>query len=237
MKSSSNNRAAGDGYYRSLTRKMIAVMILVSVAPLLIISGTILYYFDVSYREKALDHLQVLVRKHRRTIDTYLEEKLANIRTLARSCSFDQLTNEGFLEEKLRILREDYGPAFVDLGVVNDQGIQISYAGPYRLRDADYSRAEWFKEAVNRDQYISDVFKGLRGHPHFIVAVRRNHNGAKWILRATVDFEAFNSMVERIRVGTTGFAFILNRKGEFQTMPRRDEPPRRGSVPRLPEIA
>ncbi len=97
MNNRSNSGAAGDGYYRSLTRKMIAVMILVSVAPLLVISGTILYYFDVSYREKALDHLQVLVKKHRRTIDTFLEEKLANIRTLARSSPFEQLTNEGFL--------------------------------------------------------------------------------------------------------------------------------------------
>jgi len=214
-----------DVYYRSLTRKMIAVMILVSVAPLLVISGTILYYFDVSYREKALDHLQVLVKKHRRTVDTFLEEKLANIRTLARSCRFEQLTNEEFLEEKLRMLREEYGPAFVDLGVINDQGVQIAYAGPYRLSHADYAKAEWFKEALSRDYYISDVFHGLRGHPHFIVAVRQDQGGAKWILRATVDFEAFNSMVERIRVGATGFAFILNSRGEFQTRPRRDALP------------
>ena len=39
-------------------------------------------------------------------------------------------------------------------------------------------------------------------------------------LRATVDFEAFNSLVENIRIGSTGFAFILNKKGEFQTKPR-----------------
>jgi len=218
----SNTSTTGDGYYRTLTRKMIAVMILVSVAPLLVISGTILYYFDVSYREKALDHLQVLVKKHRRTVDTFLEEKLANIRTLARSCRFEQLTNEEFLEEKLRMLREEYGPAFVDLGVINDQGVQIAYAGPYRLSHADYAKAEWFKEALSRDYYISDVFHGLRGHPHFIVAVRQDRDGAKWILRATVDFEAFNSMVERIRVGATGFAFILNSKGEFQTRARHD---------------
>jgi len=36
-------------------------------------------------------------------------------------------------------------------------------------------------------------------------------------LRATIDFVAFNTLVENIRIGQTGFAFIVNKDGEFQT--------------------
>ena len=57
------------------------------------------------------------------------------------------------------------------------------------------------------------------GLPHFIVAVRDNWNGEPWILRATIDFATFNDLVENIRIGETGFAFILNKEGEFQTKP------------------
>ena len=39
-----------------------------------------------------------------------------------------------------------------------------------------------------------------------------------WILRATVDFHAFNALVSNIRIGETGFAFIINQTGEFQTI-------------------
>jgi two-component system NtrC family sensor kinase len=46
--------------------------------------------------------------------------------------------------------------------------------------------------------------------------------GEKWILRATIDFVAFNSLVENIRIGETGFAFILNKEGKFQTKPLLD---------------
>lgn len=212
--------ARHNGYYTSLTRNMVIVMILVSVTPLVLISGTIFYYFETSYHEKALEHLKVLVRKHRRNVDTFLEEKLANIKVLAKSYPFEQLADEKFLNERLTLLQQTYGRSFVDLGVVNEQGIQIAYAGPFRLRKADYSKAEWFKEAMLKDSYISDVFHGLRGLPHFLIAVRGEHQGQKWILRATVDFEAFNGMVESIRIGSTGFAFILNHKGEFQTKPR-----------------
>ena len=65
---------------------------------------------------------------------------------------------------------------------------------------------------------------GLRGLPHFIIAVKKTWNGEPWILRATIDFVAFNHLVENIRIGETGFAFILNRKGEFQTKPLLDIP-------------
>ncbi|MBI4961837.1 MAG: two-component sensor histidine kinase [Desulfomonile tiedjei] len=211
-----------DNYYRSLTWRIVLIIVVVSIIPLGLITGTIRYYFQVSYQEKVLDHLKVLIKKHRQNIDTFLTEKLAELKVQAESYTVEQLSDEAFLKERFRILQDAYGRSFVDLGVVDERGIQIAYAGPYKLKEADYSPAQWFKEAIKGSTYISDVFPGLRGSPHFIVAVRQERNGVKWILRATVDFDAFNSLVESIRIGSTGFAFILNRKGEFQTKPRSE---------------
>lgn len=209
-------------YYKSLTRRIVLIIVVVSIIPLLLISGTIRYYFQVFYQEKVRDHVKVLIKKHRQNIDTFLSEKLADIRALTESCTFEQLSDEAFLRERLRILQDAYGRSFADLGVVNEQGIQIAYAGPFKLKQADYSQAPWFQKALEGDTYISDVFPGLRGLPHFIVTVRQEHKGQKWILRATVDFDSFNSLVENLRIGATGFAFILNSKGEFQTKPRSE---------------
>lgn len=209
-----------DTYYKSLTRWIVLIIVVVSIIPLVLISGTIRYYFQASYQEKVLEHLKVLIKKHRQNVDTFLSEKLADIKVLAESYTLDQLRDEAFLMERLRILQDAYGRSFVDLGVVNEQGVQVAYAGPFKLREADYSKAPWFKEALAGHSYISDVFPGLRGLPHFIVTARRETAGTKWILRATVDFDSFNHLVENIRIGTTGFAFIVNKKGEFQTKPR-----------------
>jgi two-component system, NtrC family, sensor kinase len=211
-----------DHYYRSLTRGIVLIIVTVSIIPLILISGTIRYYFQVSYQEKVLDHLKLLIKKHRQNIDTFLNERLAGIKVLADSYTFEQLSDEAFLKERLKILQDAYGKSFVDLGVVTDKGIQIAYAGPFRLGEADYSRALWFQEALDGNTHISDVFAGLRGQPHFIVTVKHEKDGVKWILRATVDFDAFNSLVENIRIGSTGFAFILNKKGELQTKPRSE---------------
>jgi len=179
-------------YYRSLTRNLILTVILVSLAPLLLVSGTILYHFQVSYRQKAIAHLEELVEKHRQNIDSFLNEKLADIRVMGGSYTFPQLSNELFLQERLSIRQREHGGVFVDLGLVNDQGVQIAYAGTFKLGRAVYSEADWFKKAMKSQYFVSDVFLGLRGLPHFIVATRGEWQGRKWILRATIDFVAFN---------------------------------------------
>ena len=214
-----------DSYYRSLTRNIVLIIVGVSVVPLILITLTIRHFSQTSYQDKVIEHLQVLNKKHKQNIDSFLRERLADIAVLKDSYTLDQLANDDFLKEKLHSLQKNSSDALVDLGIVNDQGIQIAYAGPYDLKRAHYAEAPWFKEAIQQPSYISDVFPGLRGIPHFIVAVRGSDNGGKWLLRATVDFDKFNSLVENIRIGETGFAFILNKKGEFQTKPRTEVPP------------
>jgi two-component system NtrC family sensor kinase len=217
----SNNTQLTEHYYRSLNRNIILIIFFVSVIPLIIVSSTIYYQFRASYHEKVYDHLRELVDSHTRNIDHFLQEKLGDIRFLAASYGLDKLQDEAFLQSRLAALQKSYSQDFVDLGVINADGEQIAYAGRFKLARADYSDADWFRKAIQSDFFISDVFLGLRGIPHFIVAVRSSGKDGYWILRATIDFVAFTTLVENIRLGQTGFAFILNNRGEFQTTPIR----------------
>jgi two-component system NtrC family sensor kinase len=208
-----------DHYYQSLNRNIILIIIIVSVIPMILVSSTIYLQFRSSYHEKVYDHLRELVDKHKDDIDIFLQERLTDIRIMARSFGYESLSDESFLQERLATHQQEYGPYFVDLGVINSQGRQVAYAGPFKLGKAQYSDAKWFREVLRNEYVISDVFLGLRGLPHFIVAVRNTKNNETWILRATIDFVAFNTLVENIHLGQTGFAFILNREGKFQTGP------------------
>ena len=203
-------------------------IIVVSFIPVFFVSSTIYYQFRNSYREKAFAHLQELVQKHQQRIDDFLKEKLAEVKFVSASFSLNELSNEAFLKDKLKTLRQEYSSVFVDLGVVDNQGKQIAYAGPFNLGQALYSEMDWFQKAMKHDYVISDVFLGIRGMPHFIVAVKNVWEGRPWVLRATIDFVAFNRLVESIRIGETGFAFILNKKGAFQTKTSYDFKPKTG---------
>ncbi|MGP0046867.1 MAG: ATP-binding protein [Syntrophobacteraceae bacterium] len=217
-------------YYKSLTRNMTLIVIVVSFTPLILIAGLIGYYFETPYREKVMQHLHELVEKHQQIINLFLDEKLSYIKVLSDSYTFDELTDETFLQNKLVILQNAYSGVFVDLGVVNSAGVQISYAGSLKLLNADYSKAQWFREAIKRDYYMTDVFLGLRRTPHFIISVKKRQGDTEWLLRATIDFVAFNSLVEQIHIGKTGSAFIVNRAGELQTRPGTELAPDMASL-------
>jgi len=206
-------------YYRSLTRNMVLLVMVISLTPMLLVTGIILNQFSTSHHEKVYAHLGELVLKHKQNIDSFLDEKVQNIRFLADSIDFGRVGQAVMIAEDLSRLQGAYGTVFVDLGVVDENGQQAAYAGPFKLEKADYADADWFKKAIDRPCYISDVFLGLRGSPHFIIAVRKTWQDRKWIIRATIDFLSFNRLVERVRIGETGFAYILNREGQFQTKP------------------
>jgi two-component system NtrC family sensor kinase len=206
-------------HYRSLIRNMVLTIISVSLVPMVLVSSTLYIQFRDSYREKVNDHLRELVQKHKQNIDSFLQERLTDIRLMAARNGHERLKEPEFLQRNLQLLQQEYGSVFVDLGVVDAAGNQEAYAGPFKLAKAFYGDAEWFREVGRREFVVSDVFLGLRGLPHFIVAVQSVSNGTPWVLRATIDFVAFNNLVDSIRIGRTGFAFILNAEGVLQTTP------------------
>jgi two-component system NtrC family sensor kinase len=218
-------------FYRSLIRNMVLIIISVSMIPMILVSSTLYLQFSHSYRGKINDHLRELVQKHKQNIDIFLQERLTDIRLMAARYGHDQLKNTDFLKRNLDLLQQEYGPVFVDLGVVDSEGHQEAYAGPFELAQAFYGEADWFRMAIQSDQVISDVFTGLRGVPHFIVAVHPAGDRIPWILRATIDFVAFNNLVESIRIGRTGQAFILNREGKLQTIPGARPIPAASTLP------
>ena len=219
------DRKSNKLYSKKFTRNMVLTVIIVSFVPMLLISGMVLHRFSISYNDKLYAHLKETIHRHAQDIDSFLNERLNNLQFLLDSCDSADLFNESVLQGKLFQLQQKYGGVFEDLGIINEAGVQEAYAGRFKLEKAQYSTAKWFDEAFKKPYYISDVFLGLRSRPHFIVSVKRIYQGRYFLLRSTINFEAFNSLAENLRFGKTGFAFILNREGDFQTKPHYDMMP------------
>lgn len=135
-------------YHRSLTRNMVLLVMVISFTPMLLVTGIILKQFSASHHEKIYAHLGELVLKHKQNIDSFLEEKVQNIRFLTGAIAFDRIGQNGMVGEHLSLLQSAYGTVIVDLGVVNEQGQQVAYAGPFDLEKARYADADWFKMAI-----------------------------------------------------------------------------------------
>ncbi|MCU0597224.1 MAG: two-component sensor histidine kinase, partial [Desulfobacterota bacterium] len=68
--------ATSGAYYRSLKRNIVLVVIMVSITPMILVSGLILYLYQNTYRDKTYAYLGEVVQKHKQNIDSFLKERL-----------------------------------------------------------------------------------------------------------------------------------------------------------------
>ncbi|BBD08163.1 sensor histidine kinase [Desulfovibrio ferrophilus] len=202
--------------YKDVRKTLLAVMILVPLVPFLA-SLTIGYS---SYRESmenaALNTTKRIAADHATLISSFLEERRVDLSVILTTVEVADLNAPEKLKDLLGSLQRA-SRAFMDLGLINEQGIQEAYAGPFDLKGKDYSQASWFKNTLESGSHVSDIYLGYRHRPHFTVAVAAIKGDVKWVLRATVDQGLFGNLVQGVSIGETGEAYIVNRDGVLQT--------------------
>ncbi|MBI5551405.1 MAG: two-component sensor histidine kinase [Desulfobacterales bacterium] len=206
--------------YREL-RRYIVIMLCVSAAiPLAFIGGGIYYEYQKSLSAKTEAQLTTIVLQHKGTIELFLQDIRSAMKLVTAMQPRQEISRQPVLEGVFQALQREYDHAFEDLGVIDTRGRHLAYVGPYDLLQRNYGEALWFKEVLEKQVFISDVFLGFRNVPHFIIAIKQGQGEDAWILRATISAAKFGSVVENVRLGNTGEAFIINKDGRFQTRPR-----------------
>lgn len=214
MSPSSNNP------YSWLRSHIVISLCLAAFISIILVGGAIYYQYRSVVSEKATARLVTLVMDHQASIETFLQEVTSAMRVVALLEPLEVLSDPPRLKRIFRLLEEGYDYAFEDLGVIGPDGYHLAYAGPFDLMDKNYANELWFKEVMEKRTYISDVFLGYREVPHFIIALKVGDGPSAWILRATVNARKFGELVEFVRFGRTGHAYIVSADGHYQTHSR-----------------
>lgn len=200
------------------------------VAFLILLAALVLYFqfqFHYTLKETSKLNLAAIAESQRNTVDLFLRERIFNLLNLLSSKEFSTTPVKSHIESYLESLRQD-SDAFVDVGVLDDNGHQIGYAGPYpHLRLKDYSGQEWFINLARQQQshYISDIYSGFRKKLHFTIAVKQVIAKQQFVLRATLDPDKFYLFLRTIHRGPGVESFIINREGLNQVIdPLRGQP-------------
>ena len=206
--------------YKKLRRNILFLMLLMSLVPLTIMAVINYNEYRRTLKGEIVEPLRGLTGKAAHSLDLYLDERLSAIRFLAYAYSLEQLSNERNLKHVFWALSSQY-KGFIDLGLIDENGIQIGYCGPYKLEGKNYSDQAWFHEAVVRGVYVSDVFLGYRRFPHVAMAVKRlEEDGSFWIVRTTIDTKRFEDVIHSMNLDPSSDAFLVNSKGILQTSSR-----------------
>lgn len=205
-------------YYNRLKRNLVVITLLVALVPLFVLSWTASSNYQKYYKENISSGMQRMVENRKDVINFFLAEQSSFLSIISNLYGFQYLKEQNNLEGIFRVIQKK--AAIVDIGVIGEDGKHTAYVGPYRdiVFDKNYHEEDWFKQVMVKGNYISDVFLGYRNMPHFIVAIAAPQR--KWILRATIDSEMFDSLVKTAQIGEKGDAFIVNGKGVLQTAGR-----------------
>ena len=205
--------------FKKLRLRLIALTLLVAFVPLLVLGTTIYWKFAEMYRQRVEEQVRYRASAQAEAVDLFLKERTAILSTMVDTQAYEAVIQETYLSELLKIMNQRVG-AFLDLGVIDADGLHRAYVGPYDLKGLKYDGQPWFDEVMSKRVYISDLFMGYRRLPHFVIAVLHQDNHHSWILRATIDPDVLRDLVRNAKVGRTGDAFLVNRAGVYQTRPR-----------------
>lgn len=203
--------------YRKYWFVSVSVRALVSLIPM-----CVLLIFSYVLENKAIknenDLLIVrLTSNTSRSISYFLEERLDALKFITQQNRIDRIANSAELPHLLHNLKMGFG-GFVDLGLIDPNGVQINYTGPFDLKGKNYQNQDWFIKCIQTGSYVSDVFLGYRKLPHMVIAKKWPvQNESFYILRATLDIQKVITILSSLELREKSDAFICNRKGLLQT--------------------
>ena len=203
--------------YALLRRKIFALMAAATLIPLLAMAVLNYYEHQSTMAREIQNPLRVLVNKAKSSFELFLTERSSTVSLIASAYTYPELADEQKLGRIFSVMKKEF-KGFVDLGLIDENGTQVNYVGPYSLKGKNYAEQRWFQEVRIKGKYVSDVFMGFRKFPHVIIAVQHmTEDGRTWILRATLDTHQFERIIASMSLEPDADAFLVNGQGIMQT--------------------
>ena len=213
-------------YFRQMKYRLIVGLMTIFILPHALFSIYFHMQFTSSLKKADILNLAALSESQRNTIDLFLQERVVNLFTLFHSREFSVHPSSREMAYYLQYLRQ-VSDAFVDVGFLDPQGIQIGYAGPFPyLQGKDYSSEKWYSSLVSqsKDYFISDIYTGFRNKPHFTIAVKQVIDDQVFTIRSTLDPDKFYMFLRTISHGKGIESALINENGLYQVVdPDRGE--------------
>jgi len=203
--------------YRRLLKYSILTTSFVAIAPLIVMAIINFYQYRQAYKTDIIYPISRQTSNIKNSLESFINERRSALELIIREKNYQELSSQDKLGSTLRHLKESFD-GFVDLGLINNDGDQVAYIGPYNLQGKNYSDQDWFHEVSIKGTYVSSVFMGFRSMPHFGIAIiHENQDGGYYILRATIDSDMLYRKILSQNILASSDAFLIDKNGILQT--------------------
>ena len=205
--------------YRCLRRSLLVVMLLITMVPLSLVAGLSFYRYQELTQVEAANSIQWHAESSLRSLEVFLDRLKDSLHVIANSYDLPELVEPAKLDRLFADLKTKH-QGLVDLSIIDPDGIQVGYAGPYNLRGKNYHYIPWYNKALTRKVFVSEVFFGFRNVPHFVVAVTKKEGNGYWVLRASIDTDTLDQFLFSISTELAEDIFLIDQDGQLQTSSR-----------------
>ncbi len=123
----------GPRRYSMIRRKVSILMLLISVVPLVLMAFINYHQYQSALRQEIVEPMTALINKGKHSFELFLINRLATVRFIASGYSYDELADAKKMNRIFRSLKQEFD-GFIDLGLIDSSGVQVSYTGPYRTQ-------------------------------------------------------------------------------------------------------
>jgi methyl-accepting chemotaxis protein len=206
--------------FRSLTVTLAVAFLTLSLA-VLMIASSLEIYFNLQTQEKVVDNqLQLIAENSANTVESFIQEKFSILEATASlsNLGVSQQGQQKLVMDKLLGLE----PSFRQIILLEPQGQELarvsrmSNLAPSEF--SDESMSDMLSQLGQGKTYISPVYiDGITSEPMVIMAVPVTNvfGDLKGVLAAEVNLKFMWDLVGRIKIGDSGFAYVIDRDGDL----------------------
>ncbi len=202
--------------YKKLLYVSIFLICFVSITPLVILTIVNYFQYRKTYEADIIYPLTRQTSSIRDNLESFIKERISLLKYFAQKYDIQDLAKKEKLFQIYYAIRNSFG-GFVDIGVIDDEGIQINYVGPYDLLGKNYKSQKWFNNVIFNEVDVSEVFMGFRGFPHFAISVLKSSITNKhFVIRASINSEVLREKTTNPEAQTYADLFIISQSGLLQ---------------------
>ena len=229
------------GKFKSIQSAIFAVVTVLLLSAVLVITGVSMRYTRNSIFENSAVYTQNIVQQMNQNIDSYIDymENIAymissneDVQQYLFGDNVDDGTRERLLNQFKTIL--DGRSDIRNLGIIGSNGRKLINDGKQSVNpDLKLSTQEWYLEALQKPEgplltssHVQHIISGER--PWVITLSRgirdRSGSGEKeGVFFIDLNYSAISGLCDQSTVGTKGYAFILDAKGNIVYHPQQQQ--------------
>lgn len=196
---------------QKIQRRMVFIFVSLGVLPILIVSIILIRLTEITVTNYILDRNLEIARGSSNEISLFLEEPVTILHTISQTR--DIIEMERFTQSRVLNKIKISNPFFQKIFILDQGGLAVVTTS-FGEEMKDFSKEEFFTVSMTGERYFSPLYFTASRYPVMSIALPiMKYNTVAGVLVGEIDLKNIWAIVDSVKVGKTGFAFLISSDG------------------------